>query len=176
MIKRSGRSAAIIAAVLVAGGSLGTGIASASTATSSHDYITFYGYTDNNPPGRAITHGCLHDQAGGTGTYADPVTYAQGDDNGPWCQRIYVPFLKKYFIHEDSECGDECTPSSKQHVDLWMGGDANSTHDPEKTALLDCEDQWTTHDTVVLNPPETEPVDTTPMFTPPTTCHGGTGD
>jgi len=29
---------------------------------------------------------------------------------------------------------------------------------------------------VLLNPPSTEPVDTTPLFTPPTTCHGGQGD
>ena len=32
------------------------------------------------------------------------------------------------------------------------------------------------HAKVVLNPPSNEPVDTTPMFTPPTTCHGGSGD
>ena len=172
MIKR-----ALVVTLLVVGGSVTSGVAAASpAATSTRDYITFYGYTDNNPPGRAITHPCLHKQAGGTGTYADPVTFAQGDTNGPWCQRIYVPFLKKYFIHEDSECGDECTPASKHHVDLWMGGDAKSTHDPEKTALLDCEDQWTTHNTVILNPPATKPVDRTPLFTPPTTCHGGTGD
>jgi len=29
---------------------------------------------------------------------------------------------------------------------------------------------------VIRNPPSNEPVDTTPLFTPPTTCHGGTGD
>ena len=142
------------------------------------DYVTFYGYTDNNPPGRAITHSCIHPAgAGGTGTYQDPVTYAQGDDNGPWCQILYVPFLKKYFIHEDSECGDDCTSASKHHIDLWMGGDKNSVRNPEKDALLNCEDQWTQDSTsVILSPPSNEPVDTTPMFTPPTTCHGGQGD
>jgi hypothetical protein len=62
------------------------------------------------------------------------------------------------------------------HVDLWMGGDASSTHNPEKKALLHCEDKWTRHATVILNPPSNEPVDTTALFTPPTTCHGGTGD
>lgn len=29
---------------------------------------------------------------------------------------------------------------------------------------------------VILHPPSSEPVDRTPLFTPPTTCHGGTGD
>jgi hypothetical protein len=36
--------------------------------------------------------------------------------------------------------------------------------------------KWTRHGTVILNPPSNEPVDTTPLFTPPATCHGGTGD
>jgi hypothetical protein len=51
-----------------------------------------------------------------------------------------------------------------------------STHNPEKRALLACEDRWTRHATVILDPPSNEPVDTTPLFSPPTTCHGGTGD
>jgi hypothetical protein len=173
--------AIVVAGVLLPGGGSAAGAKVTPASSSVTQFTTFYGYVDNSPPGKAIAYtGCTtargkNTQAGGVGTYTNPVTVAWPNDlNGPWCQIEYVPFLKKYFIHED-QC-NPCGGVNTNHSDLWMGGDSNSTHNPEKTALLNCENKWTGHNTVILNPPSNEPVDTTPLFTPPTTCHGGSGD
>jgi hypothetical protein len=164
----------VAATILLVPISWSGGAASASTTV--QYYVTFYGWVDNSPPGPAIAHPCIHEHAGGVGTYGDPVTFAEHMDlHGPWCQIIYVPFLEKYFIHED-QC-DPCGGVPDNHVDLWMGGNKASLHQPEEHALLACEDKWTRNPTdVVLDPPSNEPVDTTPLFKPPDTCHGGAGD
>jgi hypothetical protein len=41
-------------------------------------YTTGYGYPDNTPAGNAISNPIIHSGAGGTGTYADPITLAVG--------------------------------------------------------------------------------------------------
>ncbi len=142
--------------------------------------MTLYGYVDNSPSGTAIAHPCLHSGAGGVGTYDDPVTFATDVSELPWCATIYVPYMQRYFIHEDecSECDADWVQSHRYRFDMWAGGDAASLHQPERRALLDCEDTWTRADsiadpdnpTILVDPPPGLPVTTDPIFSAPATC------
>jgi hypothetical protein len=146
-------------------------------------FMTLYGYVDNSPPGPGIAHPCLHNTAGGTGTYADPITFATDVDELPWCEIIYVPYVERYFIHEDecSQCDHDWKKFKLYRFDMWAGGNAASVHQPEKKALLRCESTWTRGDsikdpanpTITLDPPSDLPVVTTPIFSPPGTCWNG---
>jgi hypothetical protein len=127
--------------------------------------ITFYGWPDNSPPGNKIDHPVLHKHAGGDGTYCNPTTFAterSNDKRIPYGIKIYVPFLKQYFIREDL-----CTPSGpptgsgsngcyKLWFDLWIGGTAKS----KPHAVVECERQLTPNKqvSVILWPREGMPV------------------
>ncbi len=139
-------------------------------------YVTFYGWADNSPPGGAIAYPksdgypTLHETAGGTGTYADPITFATDKAEFPVGTILYVPFIEKYVIMEDDcvECDSDWTSSHKWHIDLWMNSDASET----ASSLSSCEDRWTRDATAVeLDPPSDRAVTTPPLFTPSTnTC------
>lgn len=108
-------------------------------------YLTGYSWWDNTPPGSAaIAYPQLHQQAGGAGTYADPVTVAVGHSLAsgrsvpvvPAGTRFYVPKLRRYLIVEDA-CGDGPAPQNgpcavlpTQHktlvgwLDVWVDGRA----------------------------------------------------
>lgn len=114
-------------------------------------YTTAYTYFDNTPAGSAdiaFPHSrygsTIHNKAGGTGTYNDPITLAVGHvitggkstpDFAPGT-RFYFPDVRKYAIVEDI-CGDGGTPqdipchnvSTAAHgstlwLDIWIGGSA----------------------------------------------------
>ena len=139
-------------------------------------YVTFYGWADNSPPGGAIAYPksdgypTVHETAGGTGTYADPITFASDKAEFPVGTILYVPFIEKYVIMEDDcvECDSDWTSSHKWHIDLWMNSDASET----ASSLASCEDRWTRDSTAVeSDPPSDRTVTTTPLFTPATnTC------
>lgn len=139
-------------------------------------YVTFYGWADNSPPGGAIAYPMnggyptLHDAAGGTGTYADPITFATDKSELPVGTRVYVPFIEKYVIMEDdcAECDTDWTTSQKWHIDVWM----NSNGTESSSALQTCEGNWTRTATVIeVNPPPGRTVTTRPLFDPSTnTC------
>jgi hypothetical protein len=97
--------------------------------------ITFYGWPDNSPPGNQIAHGIIHKRAGGDGTYCNPTTFATEKANNktiPYGIKIYVPFIKQYFIREDlcahsgPKSGSGSNGCKKLWFDLWIGGDAKS--------------------------------------------------
>jgi 3D (Asp-Asp-Asp) domain-containing protein len=134
-------------------------------------YVTFYGWADNSPPGGAIAYPMnggfptLHDTAGGTGTYADPITFATDKDEFPVGTRLYVPFIEKYVMMEDDcvECDSDWTTSHKWHIDLWM----NSNGTESSSALQTCEGNWTRTSTPIeVDPPAGRTVTTAPLFVP----------
>ncbi len=109
-------------------------------------FVTSYTWFDNTPSGAAvISHTVLHKAAGGTGTYADPVTIAVGHSwktgqdvlDIPSGTRIYLPDVRRYFIVEDT-CGDgpkpeegPCPTGAEKYgdaalwIDMWIGGKAS---------------------------------------------------
>jgi len=170
-------------------------------------WMTFYGYPDNTPPSANISgpnftgadktfpnhqaNQGIHAgrQAGGDGSYSNPLTMATAAGvELPYGQEIYVPRFQKYFIAEDSctECTNDMEgPSSASsvwadhtkmggddggpgllHFDLWIGGPAGDWPD---TIL--CEDALTWSDDnglpymddIIVNPGPNElvPVDPT---------------
>jgi hypothetical protein len=64
---------------------------------------TFYGAPDNDPPGAATAYNCggRNYVAGGTGTYANPLTFASAAGEYNSCEIVYFPYLKKYLRYED---------------------------------------------------------------------------
>ena len=143
--------------------------APASASTSRTYYVTLYGWPDNSPPGGAIAYPhsdgnpTLHNTAGGTGTFSNPITFATDKSELAVGTKVYYPYLKRYFIMEDdcAECDSDWTGggSHKFHIDLWVGGQGGNTN-----KVLACEDALTRSSTVVVNPPSTEAVATGPLF------------
>jgi hypothetical protein len=113
-------------------------------------YTTGYGWPDNSPPG-AIVSG-PSGTAGGTGTFANPITIAVGYvGNAPdysYGTKFYIPNVRKYFVVQDTCAECHQTPGGASvWVDMWTGG--NGTND---AAVLACEDAVTGNHTIIRNP------------------------
>jgi hypothetical protein len=148
-----------------------TGVGEAGTTYTME--VTFYGWADNSPPGNAISYPknggfpTVHDAAGGTGTFADPITFATDKSELAPGTRVYVPFIEKYLVMEDdcAQCDSDWSGSMKRHIDVWM----NSNGTESSNALIMCEDQWTQSAAMVeVNPPAGRTVTTDPLFDPST--------
>lgn len=132
-------------------------------------YTTAYTWFDNTPAGSAtISHPVLHQSAGGTGTFEDPITIAVGHSlasghdvlDFPAGTRIYLPDVRRYFIVEDT-CGDGNQPQSGPchqganangtnstiWIDMWIGGQGSSAGTAD-----DCASRVTNVNTAVFNP------------------------
>ena len=139
--------------------------------------LTGYSWQDNTPAGSAeVSHPAVHDQAGGTGTYDDPITVAvghslaSGTDELDWPPgtRFYFPTLARYGVAEDT-CGDGPAPELKAchkhprsvatHLDVWIGGEGGT-----RAATDACMDRLTGDVPVIVNPARGERVQAAPVF------------
>jgi 3D (Asp-Asp-Asp) domain-containing protein len=124
--------------------------------------MTFYGFPDNDPDhSKQIKYPIKHQEAGGTGTYDDPITVAvvTQSNGGNWSPGtlMYVPSLQKYLIVED-----ECANCDKDQIDVWMNSDQNCSDD----VILACENTLTPAGPVEveINPPAGQSTVSAPLF------------
>lgn len=133
-------------------------------------YLTGYTWWDNTPPGSAaIARPVLRQRAGGTGSYASPITIAVGHSitggqqtlDYPAGTRFYLPRLRKYAIVEDV-CGDGAQPQlgpchtghqGRPWLDIWLGG-----RSMEPAAADACARRITGLQPIVQDPPRDLPV------------------
>lgn len=138
---------------------------SGASTNATMDRISAYGWPDNDPPGGAIAHPGLHSKAGGTGTFADPISFAVAtgsQDIMPPGMKVYIPSFKKYFIMEDS-----CAGCVRMQMDLWAGGDGSNDD-----AVLACEGKIDRDNIAVeLNAPDGREVDSQPFVDASGTCN-----
>lgn len=177
--------AALLAGAPIATARTGAAGHATTHATTQQTFLTFYGWWDNTPPGGAISYPTLHSTAGGTGTYADPITFASDKAEIAPGTRIWVPRVGKYFVMEDGceECSADWSGKGPNggpklaHFDLWLGGKGGS---PMKA--IECENALTDYtadntpsmEPVVIDPPSGEPYDSAPIFNTATGgCYGG---
>lgn len=115
--------------------------------------LTGYSFQDNQGGDNAkISCPIIHQEAGGTGTFQDPITVASGGSNGGASadgvkcgDRFYLPSVKRYVIVEDT--GN--TPnSSMPHLDMYVANDPNKS----------CMDSISGTVTAIPHPPQGLPV------------------
>lgn len=139
-------------------------------------YTTAYGWPDNTPAGNNTDVGGVSGHAGGTGTFADPITMATGfslaggkeTDDYAAGTKFYDPNLRKYFAIGDT-CGDGNSPQSEAchkseiagtiQLDMWIGGQGLS-----KSGTLNCEDAITRVGTLIENPASNYAVVAGPVY------------
>ena len=126
-------------------------------------WLTGYSWQDNTPPGSStVGEPVLHKEAGGQGTFADPITVAvpghQGNMAWPPGTKFYLPSVQRYVIVEDSGAAKQ-PAGTDTHLDMWIDG-----QDGTKQATDDCENTFTGRVPAQTNPPDNLPVMAGPIF------------
>lgn len=137
-------------------------------------FLTCYGYNDNdNGRGQfgtaviaypASTYPTLHEIATEDyGNWTHPSTFASDNRVYDIGEVIYIPRLKKYFIHEDG-C-TQCTQDAdkgKARVDIFIGGNDKLQNSKQ---LRSCQRRLTlVDDVIVRNPDRNLTVDPLPFY------------
>ncbi|GAA4815485.1 cysteine/serine endopeptidase inhibitor [Streptomyces ziwulingensis] len=151
------------------------GVAATSGKTIENAFTTGYTWFDNTPRGSAqISDPVVHQQAGGTGTYADPITVAVGHSNEggkdtldyPAGTRFYIPKVRRYFIVEDA-CGDGGSPqngpchsldTAPEGATTWLDMYVGGAEGDDEDAVQDCTGTLTGLTTAVQDPADDLPV------------------
>jgi hypothetical protein len=158
-MNRCRRSTPVLAVVLL----LLAGCGRAWTSGTEDALVTFYAAFDNDPPGStAIAHPRpARPAAGGTGSYADPITLAADERMIAVGTLVYYPPLRKYFVMEDecATCVRDWENGRVPHIDLWIG----AATDP---GVVACEDALTPDGVVEVEvaPAADRPVDTAALY------------
>lgn len=101
----------------------------------------------------------------GNGTYTNPLTVATAPGEFNECELLYLPYLQKYLIVEDTcaSCISDWAKEPKEHhIDVWM--ESGRGDDPGK--VLGCEEGLTPKRgvSVVREPGEEYRVDDSPLW------------
>jgi hypothetical protein len=119
-------------------------------------FVTAYTWHDNDPPGSAIATPVIHSRAGGSGTYADPVTLAIAEGRFKPGTRFYLSHVRRYFIVEDT-----CASCGRQDVwvDMWIDGRNGAEGD-----VTACAHRLTGTFTIEMSPPPGRAVSAGPVY------------
>lgn len=121
--------------------------------------LTGYSWWDNTPAGSAeVGNPILHKEAGGTGSYADPITVAVPKTRYRPGTRFYLPTVRRYVIIEDSGASS-ASSGSDTHLDMWVDGRGGS-----ESAVSACMDRITGKVPAEVNPPPGRPVMSGPIY------------
>ena len=109
---------------------------------------TGYSFADNTPNNsNEICCAIVHERAGGSGTFADPVTVAAAGSGSARefapGTRFYLPSIRKYGLIEDSGG----TPMGKKHLDVYVNGQGLP-----KSASDSCMEKITGDRTAIIHP------------------------